>query len=505
MYNTLINRRKMTRFPKGFMWGISMAAFQYEMGHSKEAVDPNSDWYLWLHDEENKKGGIVSGDVPEMGPGYWDLYKVDHDWAEWLGLNAWRMNPEWSRIFPKSTEEVKVNVESKEGDIIDVEVTEKDLKKLDAMANQKAVKKYKEIFKDINERGIKLIINLYHWPLPIWIHDPIKVRESKLKDGPKGWLEERTVVEFAKFAAYIAWKYEDYAYMWSTMNEPNVTWSIGYLGGNFPPGVNSIEAATKAAYNITQAHARAYDQIKRVIGKKAKVGIIYATTPSEPLTNSEKDIEAAKISDEVSTKWFFNAIVNGVISKNFVGEKIKREDMKEKVDWIGVNYYSRSVVRSKQESPGYESVAGYGFGCSNMERSNAGLPVSEFGWEIYPEGIRKALKLYKEYEKPLMITENGVADKKDRHRTWYIVSHLYQVSKAIEEDGLKVTGYLHWSLIDNLEWASGFSKRFGLIYVDMNTKKRVPRPSAYLYRDIVTSNEIPEYLLEYSKFPNAIT
>ncbi len=170
-----------------------------------------------------------------------------------------------------------------------------------------------------------------------------------------------------------------------------------------------------------------------------------------------------------------------------------------------MNYYSRSVVRSKQEPPGFEGVGGYGFSCGNMERSNAGLPVSEFGWEIYPEGIRKALNLYKEYEKPLMITENGVADKKDRHRTWYIVSHLYQVGKAIEEDGLKVIGYLHWSLIDNLEWASGFSKRFGLIYVDMSTKRRVPRPSAYLYRDIVTSNEIPEYLLEYSKFPNFIT
>ncbi|MBO3802079.1 MAG: glycoside hydrolase family 1 protein, partial [Candidatus Brockarchaeota archaeon] len=97
------------------------------------------------------------------------------------------------------------------------------------------------------------------------------------------------------------------------------------------------------------------------------------------------------------------------------------------------------------------------------------------------------------------------ADKKDRHRAWYIVSHLHQVEKAINEDGLEVIGYLHWSLIDNLEWASGFSKRFGLLYVDMNTKKRTPRPSAYLYKDIVTSNEIPEYLLEYSNFPNFLT
>jgi beta-galactosidase len=493
------------KFPKKFLWGISMSAFQYEMGISKEAVDSHSDWYVWLHNEENRAKKIVSGDVPEQGPGYWDLYKTDHDWAEWIRLNTWRINPEWSRIFPNSTEKIKVYINSNNDEIIDVDISEGDLKKLDSIANQSSVKKYEEIFKDIKYRGLTLIINLYHWTLPLWIHDPIKVRNSNLKEGPKGWLEEKTIIEFTKFAAYIAWKFGDLVDMWSTMNEPNVVWLNGYLGENFPPGINSFEASAKVAYNLMQAHARAYDQIKRLIGKKAKVGIIYAVSPSEPLTNSEDDVKAAKKLNDISINWFFNAIIKGIVKKNFIQEEIKREDIKDKADWIGINYYSRNVVKSKNDSPGWETVNGYGFLCRDMKKSKAELPVSDFGWEIYPEGIRKALNLFKDYERTLIITENGIADRKDRNRAWYIVSHLYQINKAINENNINVIGYLHWSLIDNLEWASGFDKKFGLIYVDMKSKKRYPRPSAYIYRDIISANEVPEYLFEYSKYPNVLT
>ncbi|MEM2929713.1 MAG: family 1 glycosylhydrolase, partial [Thermoproteota archaeon] len=130
----------MNGFPKRFMWGISMAAFQYEMGASKRSLDPNSDWYVWLHDGKNLESKIVSGDMPEHGPGYWDLYKVDHGWAEWLGLNSWRTNPDWSRVFPKSTREVKVSVASDDEGIKDVEVSESSLRKLDTLANRQAVK-----------------------------------------------------------------------------------------------------------------------------------------------------------------------------------------------------------------------------------------------------------------------------------------------------------------------------------------------------------------------------
>ncbi|MBO3840342.1 MAG: beta-galactosidase BgaS [Thermoproteota archaeon] len=493
----------MSEFPKRFMWGISMAAFQYEMGASQESLDPNSDWYMWVHDRKNIDSKIVSGDFPEHGPGYWDLYKKDHDWAEWMGLNTWRMNPEWSRIFPKPTTSVRASVYHDDEGIKDVEVSGSALRKLDELANKNAVKRYREIFRDIKARGMKLILNLYHWPLPTWVHDPIRARDTGLKEGPRGWVDNETVVEFAKFAAYVAWKFQDIPDMWSTMNEPSNVWSLGYLGGSFPPGVMEPKAAEQAAFNMVQAHARAYDQIKRIVGKNAKVGVIYIVSPGEPLTDSEQDREAVKLYHEASVEWFFKAVLQGVVEKNLDGGEINRKDMKDKVDWIGVNYYTRNVIKHIDRPPYFQGEANYGFSCQPRSKSAAGRPTSEFGWEIYPEGMRKALNICGKYGKPLMITENGIADIKDKHRPWYLVSHLHNVWLAIKEDKLNIIGYLHWSLIDNFEWAMGFSKRFGLIHVDMNTKKRTPRPSAYIYRDIIENNALPEYLEEYSKYPNA--
>jgi beta-galactosidase len=489
-------------FPKGFLWGISMAAFQYEMGASPDSVDPNSDWYVWLHDRQNVEKGVVSGDVPENGPGYYDLFRVDHGWACWLGLNAWRGNVEWSRIFPKSTRDVKVHVDAEGGAIRSVEVSEEALKRLDEMANKAAVNRYREIFEDLKCRGLKLILNLYHWPLPLWVHDPIKVRDTGGREGPRGWLDAETVVEFAKFAAYVAWKFGDLADMWCTMNEPNVVWSIGYTGGNFPPGLNDYTLSLAAAVNLVQAHARAYDQLKEHAGRDAQVGIIYAVTPAEPA--ADEDREAAETANRVMTHWYFEAITEGRLAPFGVGGE-RREDLKGRVDWIGINYYSRLLVKADERPPGYRVLPGYGFACKPASKSEAGLPTSDFGWEIYPQGLRKAVNMIKRYGKPMMITENGIADASDRHRSWYIVSHLYQLLKAIKVDGADVRGYLHWSLIDNLEWASGFKMRFGLIYADMKTKQRYPRPSAYVFRDIVCSNGIPDYLAAYAEYPNILS
>jgi len=481
-----------------------MAAFQHEMGASAEAVDDKSDWYVWLHDPKNVQSGVVSGDVPELGPGYWDLYEVDHRWAEWLGLNAWRTTPDWSRIFPRSTKEVEVSSTSDDGWVKDVEVSESALNRLDLLANRRAVRHYRAMFGDAKRRGMKLVLNLYHWALPLWIHEPIAVRDGGSKSGARGWIDDTSVVEFAKYAAYVAWKFRDLVDIWSTMTEPNMVWSGGYFEGSFPPGLRDRKLAEQVSVNLAQAHARAYDQIKRHAGKRARVGLMYATSPSYPLTDSSSDMDAAKLSDEVSTKWFFEAVVNGKLRSATVSEEIVRADMKNKVDWIGVNYFSRNVVKHTDSPPFFETQQNYGFLCQPNSKSAAGMPTSDFGWEIYPEGIRRALNLYREYGKPLMISSNGIADAKDGYRSWFLISHLHNLHSAMKDDGLEVLGYLHWSLTDNLEWGAGFSKRFGLLHVDMRTKKRSPRPSAYVYRDAVRSNGIPECLSEYAEYPNAL-
>lgn len=180
--------------------------------------------------------------------------------------------------------------------------------------------------------------------------------------------------------------------------------------------------------NIVQAHARAYDQIKRILGKDAKVGIIYATTPAEPMDEQEENIEAAKKANYAMNLWFFRAVIEGELDLSYgMGESakvVKRSDLRDRVDWIGVNYYTRKVVKALDTPPGYEVVKNYGFACKPNSMSSAGRPTSDLGWELYPEGIMDALELLAKYGKPMAVTENGVADAVDKHRPWLLITTL---------------------------------------------------------------------------------
>ncbi len=476
------------KFPKNFIFGFSEAGFQFEMG-LPGSEDPNTDWWIWVHDAENITAGIVSGDLPENGPGYWHLYRQDHDLADRLGMDGARIGVEWSRIFPKPTFDVKVSVDvDRDGNILYIDVDEKALEELDRLANRDAVNHYREMFSDWKNRGKLLIINLYHWPMPIWIHDPIKVRRLGPDRAPSGWLDSRTVIEFTKYAAYIAWKLGDLPDLWSTMNEPNVVYSMGYINvkSGFPPGYLSFEAALKAAKHLIEAHARAYDMLKKYT--KKPVGIIYATSVIEPLAPEYRDV--AEQAYRMQNFEFLDAIAFG--KSSFIGE---RKDLEKHVDCIGVNYYSRLVVSPSKTLMGWSAVPGYGFACTPAGVSAIGRPCSEFGWEIYPEGIYTALeRFWERYRLPLMVTENGIADSTDKYRSRYIVSHLANIYKAIEK-GIDVRGYLHWALVDNYEWAQGFRMKFGLNYVDLETKKRYLRPSALVFREVAKNKEIVDELL----------
>ena len=184
-------------FKDGFLLGFSLAGFQSEMGISDN--DENSDWWKWVHDENNIKTGLVSGDQPETGVAYWDLYKTYNQMARSLGSNAFRLGVEWTRLFPKATPEIKVDVEQNNDDIISINVTEKILNDMDNVVNKKALQHYKEIFENVKENGMKLIINAYHWPLPLSLHDPIISRKNGLMNEQNGWLNHRTVIEFVKY------------------------------------------------------------------------------------------------------------------------------------------------------------------------------------------------------------------------------------------------------------------------------------------------------------------
>ncbi|MGB9728785.1 MAG: beta-galactosidase BgaS [Thermoprotei archaeon] len=475
-------------FPNNFLFGFSESGFQFEMGVSG-SEDPNSDWWIWVHNEENIFSRIVSGDFPEDGPAYWHFYKQDHNIAQNLGMNAARLGIEWSRIFPKPTFDIKIDVEEdNKGNILRIDVNEKALEALDKIANKEALNHYREIFNDWKSRDNTLIINLYHWPLPIWLHEPIMVRRFGPDRAPSGWLDKKSVVEFVKFVAYIAWKLGDYPDMWSTMTEPNVVYGSGYVDikSGFPPGYLSIDSAINAAKHLAEAHARAYDVLKEI--SKKPIGIIHAVFAIEPLKFDENYVEAAEKAKKIEVYDFLDLITSG--ESFFIGE---RKDLSNRLDWIGINYYSRIVVRPIKYGMGFEVIDGYGLYCSPNGVSKDGKPCSDMGWEVYPEGLYSVLiDFWKRYKIPLMVTENGIADAEDRLRPKFLVSHMLQLQKAINSN-VDLRGYFHWALTDNYEWAHGFKMRFGLVHVDYKTKKRYIRPSALIFRDLVKYREISEF------------
>lgn len=480
--------------PKGFLFGFSTAGFQHEMGLPGSEYE--SDWFRWVHDPENILAGIVSGDLPENGPGYWDLYREDHELARGLGMNTARIGIEWARIFPKPTSDVKIQVEEDREGLRRIVVEERDLKKLDEIANKAAVERYRQILGDWRAREGLVIANLYHWPLPLWIHDPVAVRKNGPGGALPGWVGRVSVIEFAKYAAYVAWKLDDLVDMWSTMNEPNIVWSLGYfqIKSGFPPGYLDLGSMMEARRNILEAHARAYDCLKAL--SKKPVGVIYAAPDVQPLGRDDR--EAAEEYERFFILYFFDALVKGVLDSS------PREDLRGKLDWIGVNYYSRTVIARRKILEGYPeavSVPGYGHACQPNSRSLDGRPTSDFGWEIYPEGLYNVIsRLGRLYRLPVIVTENGIADEKDLWRSWFIVSHIAQISRAVSE-GFDVRGYLHWNLIDNYEWASGFRMRFGLAHVDYRTKRRYLRPSALVFREIALEGRIPERLGQLASPP----
>ena len=466
-------------FRDGFMFGASMSGFQFEMGVSDDSIDENTDWYSWVHDSANIFSGMVSGDLPEDGPGYWDNYGRIHDLMRECGMNVVRIGLEWSRIFPRSTESVEVEVKGDGERIIEVDLNRRVLSELDEIANHSAIDRYKNMIEDAKSKGMKVILDLSHFTLPIWIHDPVSV--NRKLEGKKGWVDATSVVEFSKYAVYMAWKFGDLPDIWMTMNEPQIVSQLGYLSvkAGFPPAVSNMDWYFESLKNQMQAHARAYELMKRFTSRK--IGFVYSFTWIDG-----EDDEAIEEADNFINRYYVDGLVLGK-----VGDEMRR-DLMGKTDIVGVNYYTRTVVDSNDEPMDFGMYrmkwrikAGYGYSCESSSFSEDGRPSSDFGWEIYPEGLLKILReLKRRYCIPLIVTENGIADSDDVLRPYFLVSHLYAVEKALDE-GVEVLGYLHWSIVDNYEWSSGYSKRFGLAETDYAVKDYHPRPSYYIFKEII--------------------
>ena len=290
-------------FPRGFLWGTATAGFQVEAGGARANSDRRSDWWAFTTDPDLIRAGVVSGDRVDRGPGFWQRWPGDLDRARGrLGSNAIRLGVEWSRIFPRSTASIRT------GRRID----RTDLRRLDRVADAAAVRRYRRIIRGARNRGMRVLLTLNHFTLPIWVHDPQAVRGAFAGVGPAdpvpaglrraGWLSRSTVAEFRKYAAFAAWKFGADVRLWTTLNEPLVTVSQGFVSipgvtGVKAPAVLSYTAALRALENLGLANAAAYDAIKAT-DRHARVGFVHnmvAWRPSDP--SSPADVDAARHAD----------------------------------------------------------------------------------------------------------------------------------------------------------------------------------------------------------------
>ena len=476
-----------------------------EAGGSPPNADRRSDWWVFTHDSDLIEDGVVSGDRVERGPGFWRRWPKDLDLARnRLDNNAIRLGVEWSRVFPRSTASVKTGARVSRGE----------LRRLDALANQAAVKRYREILRGARTRGLRVMLTLNHFTLPIWIHDPLAVRRAFEGVGPDedmpgglrraGWLSRTTVAEFRKFAAYAAWKFGRDVRLWATVNEPLVTVSQGFVSipgvtGVKAPAILNFAAALRGVEALGLANAAAYDAI-HAHDRGARVGFVVNLLDWRPVDPSKpEDVTAASHADQIYNRSFMDAAVNGWYDTNANGITDQGEvhpDRRGKADFIGVNHYSPAFAAATEpvtsRIPLFDFIPQITFrGTGNPNGPECPSTCSDFGWVIAPTGLANVVKEAASYGEPVYVTENGIDDAQDDQRPDYLRGYLQALHGAIA-DGADVRGYFHWSLIDNFEWAEGFDAHFGLFAFNRRTLARTMRPSGKLYASIARRNALPK-------------
>ena len=313
--------------------------------------------------------------------------------------------------------------------------------------DQAAIDHYRHVLQALHDRGLEPLVTLHHFTNPIWIRDQ------------GGWTNAKTVDDFGKYVMTVIRELGPLAKFWITINEPTVFTFHGYLSGYWPPAKKNYYLGAKAIRNMVKAHELAYQLIHR-FRDDAQVGAannLVNFAPSRPGNFLDRGL--TNFAEYWHNWWWLN--------QTFATQ-----------DFIGLNYYFHHPLRFRAASPLMLF----------WPMSDNKNPKSDLGWDIHPEGLGQVLDKLKIYQRPVIITENGIADAGDTKRAQFIRDHVHQISLA-RQRGLDVRGYFYWSLLDNFEWREGFKPRFGLIEVDYHTLKRTVRPSAHTYRQIIeTSN-----------------
>ena len=435
------------RFPVDFAWGAAVSAYQIE-GAVDEDGRGESIWDRF----STLPGRVANGDDARVACDSYHRYREDVRLARELGLNALRFSIAWPRIVPAGR----------------------------GWPNAAGLDFYDRFVDELLENGIEPFVTLYHWDLPQALEDQ------------GGWPARATVEAYAEYVEVVAARLGDRVGHWITQCEPWVISWLGYGLGEHAPGRKSDADALAAAHHVLLGHGRAVEVLRRE-APGSEVGITIDLVAFQPLTDSTADAEAVVQSDGYRNRWILDPVLRGQYPEDMLERyagilpPVKDGDMRtiaQPIDFLGINYYTRSVVRADPQSGAPVTV------------EIDGVEHTEMGWEVYPDGLFDLLvRLRDNYElPPLYVTENGAAfsdqrengSVEDPRRTSYIERHVEAISRAIAT-GVPVRGYFVWSLLDNFEWARGYTKRFGIVYVDYETLERVPKASYRWYRDFIAA------------------
>ena len=428
-------------FPDDFVWGVATSAFQIEGAAVEDGKGPS----IW--DEFCRRpGAIADASDGDIACDHYHRWESDLELIKGLGVDAYRFSVSWPRVRPGGA----------------------------GAWNEKGLDFYERLVDGLLARGIKPYLTLNHWDLP-----------AELQAGG-GWADRDTVHRFVEYASGVARRMGDRISAYTTHNEPWVIATLGYDKGIFAPGVKSHAQAAQASHHLLLSHGLAL-QALRAQGCKSRLGIVLNLSPLLPATANEADHLKTRLEDGRSVRWYMDPLFKGAYPADvleFLGDdapKVEAGDMQHiatPMDFLGVNYYTRHIVSANE----------------SWDARDSGYDVTEMGWEVYPEGLTDLLlRLHHDYPVPPMyVKENGAAFKDemngerihDAQRTDYIARHIEAVAEAIRR-GVRMDGYMVWSLLDNFEWASGYEKRFGIVHVDFATQRRTLKDSALWYRDFL--------------------
>ncbi len=447
-----------TRFPEGFVWGTATAAYQIE-GAFAEDGRGTSIWDTFSH----TPGKTLHGDTGDIADDHYHRVEQDLELMAGLGVNGYRFSVAWPRIQPDGR----------------------------GAPNQRGLDFYRRLIDGLRMRSIAPALTIYHWDLP-----------QALQDAG-GWPNRDTAQRFAEYAALLFDAFGDSVPMWITLNEPWVSAWVGYAIGGHAPGIQDTSQALAAAHHLLLGHGLAVQAFRARALSGARIGITLNLAPTRAASPEVADVAAARLRDGNQNRWFLDAIFRGQYPDDMLEHYRRRADfgfvqdgdlpaMAQPIDFLGVNYYMRHTVHAgRGDGP---------LGINTVERVPDGIPTTTMGWGIEPDGLTELLvRIARDYPPiPTYVTENGASfydyvdpegGVDDEERIAFLDAHFRAAHAAIQA-GVDLRGYFIWSLMDNFEWAHGYSKRFGLIYVDFPSQARILKQSASWYARVARANAL---------------